>query len=73
MGKVAIGRVVLIDRDHIIALEPLEKGLVGTLLRYPHEVRSEPEYVDDIQDEVFEDQYETALIDLINQKRGQAD
>ena len=94
MGKVAIGRVVLTNREHIIALEPLDKGLVGTLLRYPYEVRSEDEYFDEIQDVKvtkdmldlakhivnqksghfepgkFEDQYETALIDLINQKRA---
>jgi DNA end-binding protein Ku len=50
MNKVAIGRVVLTNREHIIALEPLEKGLVGTLLRYPYEVRSEDEYFDEIQD-----------------------
>src|SRR6202035_5673636 len=50
MNKVAIGRVVLTSRQHIIALEPLEKGLVGTLLRYPYEVRDPQEYFDDIQD-----------------------
>ena len=50
MDKVAIGRVVLTSREHIIALEPLEKGLMGTLLRYPYEVRDEKEYFDDIQD-----------------------
>jgi DNA end-binding protein Ku len=50
MNKVAIGRVVLTNREHIIALQPLDKGLVGTLLRYPYEVRSEKEYFDDIQD-----------------------
>ena len=94
MDKVAIGRVVLTNREHIIALEPLDKGLMGTLLRYPYEVRSEKEYFDDIQDvkitkdmldlakhiveqksasfepEQFEDRYEQALIDLINQKRN---
>jgi DNA end-binding protein Ku len=94
MNKVAIGRVVLTNREHIIALEPLDKGLMGTLLRYPYEVRSEDEYFDEIQDvkvtkdmldlakhivnqkagrfepDKFEDQYETALIDLINQKRA---
>ena len=67
---------------------------MGTLLRYPYEVRSEDEYFDEIQDVKvtkdmldlakhivnqktgrfepgkFEDQYETALIDLINQKRS---
>jgi DNA end-binding protein Ku len=50
MDKVAIGRVVLTNREHIIALEPLGKGLMGTLLRYPYEVRSETDYFDDIQD-----------------------
>lgn len=48
--KVAIGRVVLTNREHIIALEAVDKGLVGTLLRYPYEVRSEQEYFDEIQD-----------------------
>ena len=50
MNKVAIGRVVLTNREHIIALEPLGKGLMGTLLRYPYEVRSEKEYFDEVQD-----------------------
>src|SRR5882762_587546 len=50
MDKVAIGRVVLTSREHIIALEPLDAGLMGTLLRYPNEVRDEKEYFDDIQD-----------------------
>jgi DNA end-binding protein Ku len=50
MNKVAIGRVVLTNREHIIALEPLGKGLMGTLLRYPYEVRDEKDYFDDIQD-----------------------
>jgi DNA end-binding protein Ku len=50
MNKVAIGRVVLTNREHIVALEPLGKGLMGTLLRYPYEVRGENEYFEDIQD-----------------------
>ena len=35
MDMVAIGRVVLTSREHIIALEPLENGLMGTLLSVP--------------------------------------
>jgi DNA end-binding protein Ku len=50
MDKVAIGRVVLTNREHIVALEPLGKGLMGTLLRYPYEVRDEKDYFGDIQD-----------------------
>jgi DNA end-binding protein Ku len=50
MGKVAIGRLVLTSREHIIALEAMDKGLIGTLLRYPYEVRDPAEYFDEIQD-----------------------
>src|ERR1700759_4612362 len=32
MNKVAIGRVGVTNREHIIAREPLDKGLTGTLL-----------------------------------------
>jgi DNA end-binding protein Ku len=46
--KVALGRVVLTSREHVIALEPRGKGLMGTLLRYPYEVRDESDYFDDI-------------------------
>jgi DNA end-binding protein Ku len=49
MDMVAIGRVVLTSREHVIALEPRGKGLMGTLLRYPYEVRDENEYFDDIE------------------------
>jgi hypothetical protein len=45
------GRSVIwrIQKDQL-GLEPLENGLMGTLLRYPYEVRDEKEYFDDIQD-----------------------
>ncbi len=70
MNKVAIGRVVLTNREHIIALEPLEKGLMGTLLRYPYEVRNEKEYFDDIQDvKVTKDMLDLAR-HIVEQKSG---
>lgn len=50
MNMMALGRIVLTNREHVIALEPLEKGLVGTLLRFPYEVRDEADYFGDIKD-----------------------
>src|SRR6516165_10473506 len=50
-GMVALGRVVFTSREHVIALEPRGKGLLGITLRYPYEVRKEDEYFDDIPDE----------------------
>ncbi|MEA2892450.1 MAG: end-binding protein Ku [Bradyrhizobium sp.] len=48
-GRVALARIVLSNREHVIAIEPLGKGLLGTTLRYPYEVRDEHDYFDDIK------------------------
>jgi DNA end-binding protein Ku len=48
-GRVALARIVLTSREHVIAIEPLGKGLVGTTLRYPYELRDEGDYFDDIK------------------------
>jgi DNA end-binding protein Ku len=47
---VALGRVVVAKRERVIALEPYEKGLLGTTLRYPYEVRKAADYFEDIED-----------------------
>lgn len=39
-GKIAVGKVVLRDRETPVLLTPLEKGIVMYRLRYPNEVRS---------------------------------
>jgi DNA end-binding protein Ku len=93
-NKVALGRLVLTNREHVIALEPRDNGLMGLLLRYPYEVRDAAEYFDDIQDvkitkdmldlakhiveqksghfdpSKFEDRYEAALTEILNQKQA---
>src|SRR4051812_5924960 len=47
--RVALARIVLTNREHIIAIEPLGKGLLGTTLRYPYELRDEEDYFEDIK------------------------
>src|SRR5882757_9588348 len=47
--RVALARIVLTSRQHVIAIEPLGKGLIGTTLRYPYELRDEGDYFDDIK------------------------
>jgi DNA end-binding protein Ku len=93
-NKVALGRLVLTNREHVIALEPRDSGLMGLLLRYPYEVRDPAEYFDGIQDvkitkdmldlakhiveqksghfdpSQFEDRYEAALTEILNQKQA---
>ena len=47
--RVALARIVLTNREHVMAIEPLGKGLLGTTLRYPYELRDEDDYFDDIK------------------------
>jgi len=47
-GKAGIARVVISRRERMVLLEPLGKGIMATMLRYPYEVRSEQPYFEDI-------------------------
>lgn len=45
---VALGRVVLARREHVVMLQALDKGLLATTLRYPYEVRDHAAYFEDV-------------------------
>lgn len=47
--RVALARIVLSNRERIVAIEPLGKGLLATTLRYAYEIRSEEDYFSDIK------------------------
>src|ERR1700712_1943757 len=47
--RLALARIVLTNREHVIAIEPLGKGLLGITLRYPYEMRDEDDYFDAIK------------------------
>ena len=72
-GMVALGRVVFTTREHVIALEPRGKGIIGVTLRYPYEVRDEKDYFDDIPNEkVTKDMLELAS-HIVKTKTGHFD
>jgi DNA end-binding protein Ku len=73
LDKVALGRVVLTSREHVIALEARDNGLMGMLLRYPYEVRDSAEYFDEIQDvKITKDMLDLAK-HIVEQKSGHFD
>jgi DNA end-binding protein Ku len=47
---VALGRVVLSRREHVMMLEAFDKGLLATTLRYSYEVRDQASYFEGISD-----------------------
>jgi DNA end-binding protein Ku len=72
-GMVAIGKVVFTSREHIIALEARDKGMVGITLRYPYEVRQEKDYFDVIEDEKVSKEMLDLAIHIVNTKKGEFD
>src|SRR6201982_63887 len=47
--RVALARIVLTNREHVMAIEPLGQRLLGTTLRYPSELRDADEFFDGIK------------------------
>ena len=73
LNMVALGRVVLTRREHVIALEPKGRGLLGLTLRYPYEVRDEAPYFEDIPDLKLPKEMLDLATHIVNTKSGHFD
>jgi DNA end-binding protein Ku len=73
LNMVALGRVVLTRREHVIALEPKGRGLLGLTLRYPYEVRNEASYFEDIPDLKLPKEMLDLANHIVNTKSGHFD
>ena len=73
LNMVALGRVVLTRREHVIALEPKGRGLLGLTLRYPYEVRDEASYFEDIPDQKLPKEMLDLATHIVNTKSGHFD
>ena len=69
-GMVALAKIVFTSREHIIALEPRGKGMMGMTLRYPYEVRKEEDYFDTIKDEKIPKDMLDLAIHIVETKSG---
>jgi DNA end-binding protein Ku len=69
-GMVALGKVVFTTREHIIALEACDKGMVGVTLRYPYEVRQAKDYFDVIEDEKVPKDMLDLAVHIVESKKG---
>lgn len=73
LNMVAIGRVVLTRREHVIALEPRGRGLLGLTLRYPYEVRDEKPYFEDIPELKLSKEMLDLAAHIVDTKSGHFD
>ena len=91
-GKVGLAQVTIAGREWLVAIAPLEDGLVMEMLRYAEELRKPEDFFDEVptekpakemvdlavqliakksgafHPEKFEDHYETALKELVQEK-----
>ena len=70
---VGLGSVVISRRERIIMLEPFERGLLGTVLRYGYEVRNSNTYFDDIPNVELPDEMKDLARLIIDRKAGHFD
>lgn len=67
-GKIAVGQVVINGQERVIALRPLDTGLLGNALRYQEEIRKPEDFFGTIAaDAVDEDQL--AIMDQIIKRK----
>src|SRR3979490_27442 len=67
---VALGHVVLTTREHVIAVEPRGKGMLGVTLRYPYEIRNAAHYFNEIPDEKVPKDMLDLAIHIVETKAG---
>lgn len=70
---VGLGRVVLYRRERILMLEPFDKGLLATSLRYGYEVRDAKPYFEDIPDVALPKEMRQLASHILDTKAGHFD
>ncbi len=68
---VGIARVVMARRERVMMLEPFGKGLMGTTLLYPYEIRGEDAAFEDIPDIKLPEQMVKLAEDIIDRMTGE--
>jgi DNA end-binding protein Ku len=67
---VGLARVVLTRREHVVLLEPFDKGLLATTLRYPYEIRDQRDYFEDIPELKLPDEMMKLAAHIVETKAG---
>jgi DNA end-binding protein Ku len=67
-NMVALGRVVLTRREHVVMLEPFDKGIMAATLRYAYEVRDAAPVFEDIPDLKLPDEMKELAAHIVESK-----
>jgi DNA end-binding protein Ku len=72
-GTVAIGQVVLSNKERMVAIKPYGRGMVMETLRYNYEVREADDYFGNIEPAVMKGEQLDLALELIKRKKADFD
>jgi DNA end-binding protein Ku len=72
-AMVALGRIVLARREHVVMLEAFDKGLLAATLRYPYEVRDQAAYFEDVPEMKLPDEMKKLAAHIVDSKAAHFD
>jgi DNA end-binding protein Ku len=68
MSKVGVGQITMGGREHLVAVGPVEKGLVMEILRYANEIKAASSYFHDLPDLKLDSEMVSLATELIGRK-----
>jgi DNA end-binding protein Ku len=71
--RVALARIVMAHREHILAIQPYGKGLLGVTLRYPYELREPNAYFRGIRNKRMPKDMVSLASHILDSKAGHFD
>jgi Ku protein len=71
--RVALARIVMANREHVIAIEAFDRGMLGTTLRYDYEVRDAKDYLGKIPQPRLDRQMVGLASHILGKKAGHFD
>ena len=67
---VALGRIVLSRREHVVMLDAFDNGIMATTLRYAYEVRDQAAYFEDIDEVKLPGEMKDLAAHIVETKSG---
>ncbi len=72
-GKVGLGQITIAGREWLVAIAPLEDGLMMEMLRYAEELRDPADFFDEVPSTKPEKEMVDLAVELIERKAGAFD
>lgn len=70
MNKFGLGQITMSGREHMVAIGPVDRGLVMEVLRYPTEIRTPDAYFADLPAVTLDKEMVALAKELISRKAG---